>query len=82
MVIKIIKKRNVPDPVRPAPVVAEPAPVAEKPKPAPIQHTPTPKVEPTICKLCEHPYIKPCHGEDTACMNRQWVRARLAAAKD
>lgn len=78
MPIKIVKKRNVPEPLRPDPIVEAPAP---KPAPAPVQYTPTPKVEPTICKLCEHPYIKPCHGEDEKCMNAKWVRARLAAAK-
>lgn len=75
MAIKIIKKRQVAAPARPAPLV-DAAPAAEAPT---IAKPLTPYRKPTVCSFCEHPYIEPCHGKSDTCMNAKWKSERLAA---
>jgi hypothetical protein len=29
---------------------------------------------PILCTHCEHPYMKPCHGEDKKCPNALWLQ--------
>ena len=72
MAIKIIKKRQVEEQLRPAPVVDPPKTEAE-----PVVRPSTPYREPTICSFCKHPYLEPCHGKSDSCMNAQWKRERM-----
>jgi hypothetical protein len=72
MAIKIIKKRQVEEQLRPAPVVDPPVAVEQ-----PVERPRTPYREPTICRLCEHPYLEPCHGKSDTCMNAKWKRERM-----
>lgn len=34
--------------------------------------------EPTLCDLCGHPYVFPCHGKSDNCMNAKFIRERDA----
>lgn len=69
MGIKIVKKRN-------AGAVPPPAEVVPRSQPAqPISEAERQGV--TLCTYCKHPYIKPCHGESDACMNKRFVDERL-----
>jgi hypothetical protein len=36
--------------------------------------------EPTTCRLCEHDYAFPCHGESETCMNAKYAKARKEKA--